>query len=187
MPSNRLAGIVLILGAVLVIIASSLPPRIYQASSGQDRLRMIADRRQAWIVSNALLALGGVVTAAGLALLSLHLRQQVSPWLNATAVGAAVLGGVFFATYVLARMVDPEPYFATYTIPWQAWAFFWLTELALALYAVAFLGSDFPNWLTYVSFAVVGGMAIGAWVIPESLPPQILHLLSLIVGIVAVL
>jgi hypothetical protein len=148
---------------------------------------LIDAKRKAFVMSQAAFGLGALITAAGLLLLTLDIGDSASVILNYGAAAAMVIGAGLWAVVTYQRAVDPETMFADYLGSRPMWAYFVLTEIALALYGIVFLQSDVANWLGYMSFVVAAVMAVGALTIPEWLPPQIIYLLTLIAGIVVVI
>jgi hypothetical protein len=183
MDLHTLAGMVTIIGSILFIFAGMPMSNIYGEKRLEDRLARINANRRAFVVSQMGYGLGALITALGLLLFSLDTGDDASIWLNYGAAAALVIGAGLWTVFIYQRTVDPETMFGDYLGSRPMWAYFILTEIALALYGFVFLQSDTANWLGYASFITVAGMAVGALTIPEWLPPQVLYLLTLIIGV----
>ena len=189
MDMQFLSGILLIVGFVLVMIASVTdPPGIYGKIDSAARLQIIANHQTRWLAANIVWALAGPVTAVGLLLFSIHLQGSQSAWLLNLAAATAVSGAVALVVYLYVRTSDPAAYFESSSpSPWII-AWFWLTSAALILYGVVFLQGGYPNWLGYGIIAIVGLLGVAALVFRAkffaAIPPQIYYLLTFIAGIV---
>ena len=73
---QKIAGIGLILGSVLFIVAAFTPLtfRVVMADVEQ-RIDLIQNERTGWVILNILFGAGGIIAAAGLALFSLHIQS----------------------------------------------------------------------------------------------------------------
>jgi hypothetical protein len=184
-----LAGVLLILGFVFVLVASIVgPPRLYQEPNSEVRLEIIANFPTRWTVSNLFFALGALVTAAGLTLFALQLRESVSPWLIWLAVAAYILGAIVWVIFMFQRTVNPASLFTSYAFSPLTVALVGLSVTGLLLYGILFLQAGYPGWLgvgTIAGMALIGGAAL---LFPAqffaSFPPQVFYLFTLVAGIV---
>jgi len=189
MDQEQLAGYLLIAGFVSVLVASFVgPPKLYQEPESETRLALIADHPTRWAASNLFFALGGLVTAAGLALFSLQLRGSVSTWLIGLGATAYILGTIVWAIFMVQRTINPASLFTSYAFSPLTVALLGLTVIGLLLYGVIFLQAGYPGWLgvgMIAGMTLIGGPAL---FFPaqffKSFPPQILYLFTLIAGIV---
>jgi hypothetical protein len=186
----KLAGVLMIAGFVLVIIASSIGPNdVYSAPDSKTRLEIIAQYQGRWQATNLIWAAGSLVTAVGLLFLTLDLRRHQSPWLLYIAAAAFAIGSVAWAVYLYQRIGDPAGNLYTTTPAPLSLVFAWATLAGLALYGVAFLQGSYPNWLGYTLLVAMGLLVVGLVfffdVVYASFPPQFFNLLTLIVGIIA--
>ncbi|HZD57128.1 MAG TPA: hypothetical protein VE136_10420 [Anaerolineales bacterium] len=189
MKNPQIAGVVLIVGLVLVLVAAFAgPPRLYQDPDSDNRLQIIADYPGRWLASNLFFILAGVVTAVGLGLFSLHLRASISGWITGLAAAGYTLGTIAWMVLMAGRAVNPEPYFRNYTFSPLTVALLWLILVGLLLYGVAFLQAGYPGWLGFGTIAGTGLIGAAALFFPNqfyaSFPPQILYLFTLVSGIV---
>jgi hypothetical protein len=189
MNNLQVAGIALIAGFVLILVATFVgPPRLYQEPDSDTRMQIIADYPTRWAVSNLLFALGGLTTAAGLMLNSLQFRGSVSGWLIGPSTGVYILGAVLWAIFMYQRTVYPASLFTSYAFSPLTIALFGLMVIGLLFYGIIFLQVDYPSWLgimTIAGMALIGGAAL---IFPrqffESFPPQLLYFFTLAAGIV---
>lgn len=184
MSLPTISGVVMIIGSLMFIVAAAPMSGIYGEKSLEDRLTQIAAKRSAFIISQLGFGLGGLATAIGFLLLSIGLRETENVLLPAAAAAVLLIGAVLWAIFIYQRTIDPASMFGDYLGSRIMWVSFAFTEVGLVLYGVLFLQGRSPDWLGYVCFAVAGLMLIGALTIPTWLPPQIIYVLTLIVGIV---
>jgi hypothetical protein len=185
MDLAKIAGIVIIVGSVLFMFAATPGPNIYALSDPKEQLAVIAQHRTNWIVSNAGFGLGALATAVGFGLLSLRLRGGQAGWLNAVAAGAMLVGAFFWAFLVARRAIRPDEYFPYSAASlWPGWIYYGLTVLALAAYGFVFFEAGYAAWVGYVTLGFAGLLTVAAIAAGNALPPQILYLPALVIGIV---
>ena len=190
MGYQKLAGVLMIAGFVLVILASFIGPNeVYSAPDSKTRLEIIAQNQGRWQATNLVWAAGSLVTAVGLLFLTLGLRGQQSPWLLYIAAAVFAIGSVAWAIYLYQRIGDPAGNLYTTPAAPLSLVFAWATLAGLALYGVAFLQGSYPSWLGYTLLVTMGLLVVGLVflfdVVYASFPPQFFNLLTLIVGIIA--
>lgn len=190
MEYQKLAGISMIVGFGLVMIASFVGPNaVYTAPDSNTRLEIIAQNQGRWTATNLIWAVASLVTAAGFLLLTLALRESQIPWLLYAGAAAFIVGMLAWAIYLYQRIGDPAGNLYTSPPAPLSLVFAWATIAGLALFGVAVLQGSFPNWLGYTLLVAMGLLAAGFIfffdVVYASFPPQFFYLLTLIVGIVA--
>lgn len=190
MEQESIAGIALIAGFVLVVIASVIGPNeVYRAPGGETRLKIISKNEGRWRATNLLWAVASLVTGAGMLMLTLALRQSENPWILYLGAAAFLIGAVAWAVYLSARIGDPAGNLYTTPPAPLSLVFAWATTVALALYGIAFVLGSYPNGLGYLLLITMGLLALGlTFAFDElyaSFPPQVFYLLTLIIGIVA--
>lgn len=186
------AGLLMITGFGLVLIASLVGPNeVYSAPDSDTRLEIIAQNKGRWTATNIVWAIASLVTAVGLLLLTLSLRDSQSPWLLYAGAIAFTIGAVSWAVFLYQRIGDPAGNLYTTPPAPLSLVFAWATVLALGLYGAAFLQGSFPNWLGYTLLVVAGLLVAGLTLTFDkfyaSFPPQVFYLLTLIMGIVALI
>jgi hypothetical protein len=190
MEFQKLAGISMIVGFGLVMIASFVGPNaVYTAPDSNTRLEIIAQNQGRWMATNLIWAVASLVTGAGFLLLALALRESQNPWLLYAGAVAFIVGMAAWAIYLYQRIGDPAGNLYTTPPARLSLVFAWATIAGLALFGVAVLQGSFPNWLGYTLLVAMGLLAAGLVfffdVVYASFPPQFFYLLTLIVGIVA--
>lgn len=188
MSPLRGSGVAMVAGFVLVVVASSVGPgRVYAESDPGARLGIIAENQARWILSNALFALGGLVTAAGLFILVLGLGRGVRSPVLALASIAYGLGSLAWAAYLFQRTTDPAGYLYVEPMPLFLAAFAVLTLIGLFLFGVGWLGLPQSRWPGFLTAGGAGLIAL-AWILFPArfyagFPPQVLYLFTLMAGI----
>jgi hypothetical protein len=185
----HLSGYILIGGFALVVIASLVGPNeVYTAPDSDARLDIIKQNQGRWTATNYIWAIASLVTAAGLLLMTISLREDQSPWLLYAGAIAFIIGAVAWSIFLYQRNVDPAGNLYTTPPAPLSLVYAWATIVALALYGVAFLQGSFPDWLGYLLLASMALLVIGLAFFFDrfyaSFPPQVFYLLTLIVGIV---
>ena len=190
MATLDLSGYILIAGFALVVIASLVGPNeVYTAPDGDARLEIIAQNKGRWTATNLIWAVASLVTAAGMLLLTISLREEQSPWLLYSGAIVFIIGAVVWSFFLYQRNTDPAGYLYTTPPAPSSLVFVWATIIALALYGVAFLQGGFPNWLGYFILPSMALLVLGLVFFFDrfyaSFPPQLFYLLTLTIGIVA--
>lgn len=180
----RSSGITVIAGSVLFLAVPFLTSSLYQLTP-EEQVAYVETHRSLVVIQNTLLALGGILVAAGYVLWSLHVRNQVISWLNWLAVvafglAAVALGGFFFQT-----TQDPASYYLAENISWVGTAYFVAASVGFVAYGLLFVSAGTGTWLGYLSVATGVGMFIALLAIGgKDLPPQPFFLVALIAGVV---
>ena len=179
-------AIVLILGTVLTYGGfGSFPPIIYTGKDMQEKLTLLAAQPRRWTLSQYLVILGGLVSAAGTVLLVFLFRGSrgfLPAWIGAAGF---VLGHVFWIWIVILRIVKPQRQ-ATGEFPgWLFPSFSFLAQLGLAGFGAAFclqgvhpvlgIGIIAGSVLVFILFLKTKGM-----------PPFVYYLMTLIIGVALV-
>ena len=107
MNLERLAGIVIIVGVAIYILAAVVSPRLYQESTVAKRVQIIEENRTRWDVSQLLFGLGLAIPPVGLILLSLHLSRTQKPMVISAGAAAFALGALLGVVFVYRQTSDP--------------------------------------------------------------------------------
>jgi hypothetical protein len=189
MSNERLAGVLLIIGFGLVVIGSVVgPPGLYQEPELDARLEIITANPGNWLASNGAWALAVLVTAAGLLVFSVSLRDTDAGTLGLVAGAAIVLGAISFTIQLYLRQISPGENYERTTL--FTLGFVWLTLIALLAYGVVFLRARYPKWLASLFIGVpILLVALAIFLGSRfyfNFPPQAFYLLTLLAGIVFV-
>jgi hypothetical protein len=189
MNTQQLPAILLILGFVLILVATIIqPPGLYQEDDSNRRLELIASHSTRWITSNLFYALAALVTAGGLTLFSLQLRGNNNMWLAGAGSAAYLLGAIIYAIFLYRRTIDPAAIFMDYKFSPLTAILLGSLVIGLLLYGVTFLQVGYPHWL---GMSLIAGMLLiggAALFFPaqfyKTFPVQALYLFTLVTGIV---
>ena len=182
----RSSGITVIAGSVLLLVVPLFASSLYQLTP-EEQVAYVETHRSLVVIQNTLLALGGILVAAGYVLWSLHVRNQVASWPNWLAVVAFGLAAVALSGFFFQTTQDPASYYLAESISWVGNAYFVAASVGFVAYGLLFLSTGTGTWLGYLSVATGVGMFIALIVIGgKDLPPQPFFLVSLITGVIFV-
>jgi len=189
MNNEQLPAILLILGFISVLVASTVgPPKLYQEPDVNRQIELVKEHQTTWIISNVFFGLAGVLTAVGLGLFSWQLRGSENAWLAVVGSVVYALGALAYMVFLYQRTVDPAALFTDYSFSPLTVFLLATLVIGLLLTGVAFLQVGYPVWLGMVT---IGGMVLiggSALFFPRQFfnifPPQVLFLFTLVAGIV---
>ena len=107
---NKLPAIVLITGSVVFLIAAFMPISFVYAE--RDVLAQVARVQSspvAWVISQILFGLGGILVAVGLALFTLDLHSTNTPFSGYLGLALIALGTLCWVVIVYYRATLPNP------------------------------------------------------------------------------
>lgn len=189
---QKLAGMGLIVGSVLFMIAAFTPLtfRVIMADV-QQRVDLIQKERVGWVLLNILFGAGSVVAVVGLALFAQHVQGmgdnttvRVAGYLSAAI---AALGALCWVIIVYNRAtLPPQELGSSLSINnWIFPAYTLLTQIALIVVGFVLIQSGYPTWLGW-GMLVLGGLSIVAYLVFKDMPPFVHYVLLLVMGIVLV-
>ncbi len=185
MNSQRLAAILLILGALAMV--ASFPvglSRVYQIQDLQERVNIIERSMTRWNISQSLIALSALLTAVGFALLAGHLRSSTNGWLAILAALVFIVATISGVYFVYRQTFDP---LSSYQGDFKTFEFlyYWLALAGLLLFGIGFLQAGLPAWLGYLTAGVT--LIYGVYFAISSVgfpTPGLVTILTLVIGIV---
>jgi hypothetical protein len=183
MGFHKLAGIVLITGAILFLAASFSPiSRVHAEPTAAGKLEIITASPTAWAFSQILYSLGALATVAGVGMAAYSLRHHTPTLPLLLAVLALASGALFFAGYAYFRAVDPQAWVQVTPPMWPFLAYTFLTQAGLLLFGLAWLRTPLPRWPGWL---MLGGaiLLFTLTVIFGDMPPLAYYLLTLLAGI----
>jgi hypothetical protein len=185
MNSQRLTGILLILGAISFLVAAFMPlsMAVYGEPSPEKRLENIEAAGIVWPIQHVLFGAGILVTIAGVVLVAAYFqRQSPSIWLL-PAVLAFIASALPAIPWLYLRAVDPQGWTAGQQPTWTFLSYTFLTQGGLLLLGFAWLKSSLPSWPGWL---MAGGAALLfiLTVITGDMPPFVYYLLTLTAGVV---
>jgi hypothetical protein len=185
MNSQRLTGILLILGAISFLVAAFMPlsMAVYGEPSPEKRLENIEAAGIVWPIQHFLFGAGILVTVAGVVLVAAYFqRQSPSIWLL-PAVLTFIASALPAIPWLYLRAVDPQGWTAGQQPTWTFLSYTFLTQGGLLLLGFAWLKSSLPRWPGWL---MAGGAALLfiLTVITGDMPPFVYYLLTLTAGVV---
>ena len=191
---ERLAGIVLIAGSLLFLIAAFMPisMRVFPESDPQRRVEIIEADRTGWNVSSTLFGAGSVVTVIGLLLFALHVQSASD---NATlklasilAVIAAAVGAALWVIVVYGRItMSAQEWVSGVNVnTWMFPTYMILTQLAWIVIGYTLAQTGYPGWLGW-GMAGLSALSLVAFLILKDLPPFTHYVMTVIMGVVLAL
>jgi hypothetical protein len=188
-PMQKLAGVGLIVGSILFIIAAFTPLtfRVIMADT-QQRIELIQNERTGWVFLNILFGVGSVVAVVGLALFAQHVQSlgdnptvRVVSYLSAAIAALGALGWVII---VYNRAVlPPQELGGNLSINnWIFPAYTLLTQIALMIVGFVLIQTGYPAWLGW-GMLVLGGLSLIAYLVFKDMPPFVHYVLLLVMGI----
>lgn len=180
---TQFTALLLIVGSVITAVGfGTFPSQIYTEKSKQVKMILLESKPQRWVVSQAIVILGGIITVAGSIFLFLSFRESHGALPLGTVMAGIVLGHVFWIWQLLLRIVQPN-LFANDELP--GWLF--TTYSMLTLLALAVCGGVF---LLQADYRVLGAgillgslLVLGLFLKFKSMPPIVYYAMTLVIGV----
>jgi hypothetical protein len=186
---QKFAGIGLIIGSVLFIIAAFTPLTFNVVMADvQRRVELIQSQRVGWVILNILFGAGSIVAVIGLGLFAQHIQgtenNTVTKVISYIAVLAAALGALCWVVIVYNRAtLPPQEIAGTLSVnDWLFPAYTLLTQLALMMVGFVLIQSGYPAWLSWGTL-ILAGLSLLAYLIFKDIPPFAHYVLLLVLGI----
>jgi hypothetical protein len=185
MDTELLSAILLLAGAGALVVAFVVGPKgIYEEPDLPKRVEIIEEAKSGWNISQSLLSLSVVLTAAGFVALAYFLNDLQNAWIPGLGAIAFVVGAITADIFIYRQTVDPlASYEGAYTN--MEMLYYWLALAGLLLFGIAFLQSELPEWLGWVTFGatVIYGIVFTVVRSIRWSTPGLVFLLSLVIGI----
>jgi hypothetical protein len=190
---EKSAGIVLIIGSVLFLIAAFMPisMRVFSSGDPQKQIEYVQKVRTGWLVSCILFGAGSVVAVIGLALFAIYVQSVSENTIVKLIIFLATAGTAFGALQWLAiifkRIRFPVETFATSTNAndWTFLIYTVLTQIALIVVGFVLLQTGFPAWSGWGT-VILAALSLGAFLVFKDMPPFTHYLITLVIGIVLI-
>lgn len=183
------AGIVLISGSILFLIAAFMPisMRVFSGSIPQKQIEYIQNDRRGWLISCFLFGTGGIVTVVGFAIFAIQVISDsavVKLALYLATAGAA-FGALQWVIIVYKRATLPlEKIFNNENSNnWAFPAYTILTQIALIIVGFVLLQTGYQAWLGWGT-VVLAAISLIAFLVFKDMPPFTHYLITLVIGII---
>jgi hypothetical protein len=187
---QKLAGLGLIIGSVLFIIAAFTPLTVRViVADAQHRVELIQNERAGWVLLNILFGTGSILAVVGMALFAQHVQGiQVNTTVKVVGYAATALaafGALCWVIIVYNRAVLPPQDVAS-NLSVNTWVFptyTLLTQIALMLVGFVLIQSGYPSWLGW-GMVILGVLSAVAYLVFKDMPPFAHYIPLLVIGIV---
>ncbi len=184
MNIESLAGLVLIVGTIIVYVGFSIfPSRIYTATDLDLKVSLVDKYPGRWTLSQSMVILGSTVSVIGLALVTAWLRGINSAPLALVGLAAVTTGGVLWIWHLAMRIINPQRFARGESLFWPFLAYSILTPAGLVFYGIAFW-LDEINTLLGVGLCVLGVIVLILEYILKDMPPFVHYAMTLAIGLV---
>ena len=179
-----IAGWLIVAGCVVFFAGAAYGvPRVFTASTAEQRLALLQERRTAWRRAQWLYAAGPLLAAVGVDVLALGWSGQAR--LTAGAAGIALfVGAVLWSVSCARRGWRVEEFARGELSAWSWRGYVWLTLAGLALLGVACLG--FAVWVG-VLLLVSAAAFTAIFLVSGDIPPFVFYIVLTVVGVWVIL
>ena len=176
MTTERVSGIVLLVGSLLFLIAAFLPISwVFAEHAPEKELEMIDAGLAAWKLAQILFGSGAIVAAVGMFFTFLHLHDGKAYTSSLAMFLLAFLGALLWTWHVYLRSVYPDAFIHGLLHPrWLAGGYFILTIAALVLFGVALLQAGYPRWVGWMNIGASTFFAL-VLIVFRDLPPFVYY------------
>ena len=150
MSLEKIAGITIILGVAIYVLAMFVSPRLYQEPNLSKRMSIVDGKRFRWYISQIMFALGIALPALGFLLLTRHHGIQ-GHWSIYAGASSFTLGALLGVIFVYRQTFDPLQYWKKSQPSWLIVGAVLLILIGLFLCGVAFVNTDYPSWAGYIA------------------------------------
>jgi hypothetical protein len=183
---EKTAGIALIIGSLLFVIAAFMPItiRVVTAPNPRQLAEFIQNDRMGWLFVNILFGVGSIVAVLGLSLFSLHVQSISGRLISYLGAAAAAFGSLLWVIIVYNRAVLPAEALGS-DLSVNSWMFpvyTVLMQIGLMIIGFVLIQSGYPGWLSWGMLAV-GGLSLLAFLFFKDMPPFAHYVPLLILGI----
>jgi MFS family permease len=164
MDLQKLAGIILIFGAVLYTLAMLVAPRLYQEEDLHKRMEIIEAQTGRWNLSQLLFGLGMLLPGLGFLVLATGLPPGQLAWMQYLGGAAFLAGGILGALLIYRQTMDPLRFWEeghpestgdrNQILIVVGNGYLFLTMIGFLLFGIVFLLASSPAWLGILNIAV---------------------------------
>lgn len=180
---NKAAGLVMLLGSILFIIAAFLPySRIFAESDPAVRMEIISQQAKMWRTGQVLFVLGSVITVLGLVFLYYKFRTSIHSSLAWLSILFLLAGSILWSWHCVERMISPEGFVNGTLTPKLFLLYSILTQAGLIIFGVLLLGTNLAGWMAWM--LILGTVLISIlMIIFKDMPPFVYYVFTLILAI----
>jgi hypothetical protein len=188
MTIERLAGVVLLTGSLLFIVAAFLPISwVFGERDPEKKLEMINAALGSWKFAQVLFGAGAAAASTGLLFVYLHLRNSEANTAVLIAFVCSAVGAVLRAWHTYLRAVDPNEFVYRLLQPnWLAGAYFVLTMAALFALGIGLLKTEYQPWVGWMNI-IASIVFILIAIIFGDIPPFVFYIITAITAVVLIL
>jgi len=185
MATERISGILLLLGSALFLTAAFLPISwVFGERDLGKKVEMINASPEAWRIAQFLFGSGAIIAAMGFLPAYLDLRGKGAGAPSLVAFLLALIGAVLWARHTYLRGVDPVAFVHKILTPrWLAGAYFILTQGALLAMGIALRKANYPDWIAWLNIGSAIAFSL-LLIIFQDLPPFAYYLVTAVTAIV---
>jgi hypothetical protein len=180
---HRPAGLILLVGSILFLIAAFLPySRVFAEPDPLARLEILHQKRNIWNIGQLLFALGSLITVLGLAILYFNYRASVPGNWVLIILLILMIGALLWSWHCIERMISPEGFVNGTLTPRLFLLYSIFTQAGLIFFGVYLLGTNLSGWLGWM---LVGGTALISvlMIVFKDMPPFVYYVFTLVLAI----
>lgn len=190
---QKLAGIVLIIGSLLFVVAAFAPitNRVVMASDAQKRVEYIQNDQIGWLLVNILFGAGSVIAIVGLGLFVRHVQgigdNQSVKLVSYLSLAAAAFGALLWVIISYNRVaLAPQELASNLGVnTWLFPAYTLFTQFALMIVGFLLIQSGYPRWQGWGMLGLAG-LSLVAFLLFKDMPPFAHYVPLLVMGIALV-
>ncbi len=188
MTTERLAGVVLLTGSLLFIVAAFLPISwVFGERVLEKKLEMINAALSSWKFAQVLFAAGAIAAAVGFFFIYLHLRNSEASTAVLIASICSAVGAILWAWHTYLRAIDPNAFVYKLLQPnWLAGVYFVLTMAALLALGIGLLKTEYQPWVGWMNI-IASILFILIAIIFGDIPPFVFYIITAITAVVVIL
>jgi hypothetical protein len=190
MNKQRLAGILLIAGILVLIVGGWIfpTPNLYQETDIDARMRIVEEYKPNYTYFQIVGIISVTVVAVGYVYLMVYMQGEETARLTKFATAAIVIATIFIVIFYFSCMSNPRLSLDRTgregtVFAYASEGFTWFMILAYFLYGTVFLRGDFSKWLAYFTLGFTF-IILGMTFFVEKASAELLLVLPLIIGTV---
>lgn len=173
----------LAIASLLFLIAAFLPiSKVYTEPLLERKIDYIQQMPGMWKYQQILFIAGSMITSLMLIFQALNLKNIPNSNLAMLGSIAILIGAILWGWHACERIIDPQGFANGQNTAYLFLLYSMLTQIGIALFGIALLQSDIPNWIGWM--LIIGASLIFLIIIiAGDMPPFVYYLLTLIMSI----